>query len=172
MKTGIDKEAYRSKIGKVLLFRALADAELQAIMKYFEIISFSPGEIVIGEGDLSPSFFIILEGTVNVTVNQNGKEVFICCIGAGDIFGEAAMFLKVKRTATVTVSEDAIIIKMVRQDMIQYLKEQPIAGNKILLLMIYSLLKKLRDANQELAFERRSDIEQTDVDALISEFSQ
>ena len=38
----------------------------------------------------------------------------------------------------------------------------------MLMIIIYSLLKKLRDANQELAFERKSDIDQNDIDSLVA----
>jgi hypothetical protein len=36
-------------------------------------------------------------------------------------------------------------------------------------MIIYGLLRKLREANQELAFERRFDSDQSDIDALIAE---
>jgi hypothetical protein len=39
------------------------------------------------------------------------------------------------------------------------------------MVVIYSLLNKLRDANQELAFERRVDVGQADVDSIVSEFT-
>ena len=39
------------------------------------------------------------------------------------------------------------------------------------MLIIYSLLRKLRAANQELAFERRADIHQDDVDALVAQLA-
>jgi hypothetical protein len=38
------------------------------------------------------------------------------------------------------------------------------------MVTVYSLLKKLREANQELAFEGQFDIEQDDVDSIVDEF--
>ena len=35
--------------------------------------------------------------------------------------------------------------------------------------IIYGMLRKLREANQELAFERRDDFKQDDIDSLIKE---
>ena len=113
-----------------------------------------------------------MKGTVIVTVNQNDSEVYICSIGAGDTFGEAAMFLKVKRTATITSADDTVVVRMDRNNMFKYFEECPKAGNKIMMLLIYSLLRKLRESNQELAFERRADLDQNDVDALMNELNQ
>ena len=172
MKTGLDKKDYLEDIQKILIFRSLTPIELDSIMEFAEIIAFDEGEVIVAEGDLSPSFFAVIQGTVHVTVKQDDSEVFICSIGPGDVFGEAAMFLKVKRTAKVACADKAVILKIIRPDMITFLKKQPYAGNKILMLIIYSLLKKLRDANQELAFERRTDIDQDDVDAILADFTK
>ena len=37
----------------------------------------------------------------------------------------------------------------------------------LLMIIIYSLLRKLLDANQELAFERKEDLDQDDIDSFI-----
>jgi CRP/FNR family cyclic AMP-dependent transcriptional regulator len=38
------------------------------------------------------------------------------------------------------------------------------------MVIIYGLLRKLREANQELAFERKSDVGQDDIDDLVADF--
>ena len=51
-----------------------------------------------------------------------------------------------------------------------FLQSSPKAGEKILLLVIRSLLKKLCEATQELAFEKQSVIDLKDVDSLMHDF--
>jgi CRP/FNR family transcriptional regulator, cyclic AMP receptor protein len=169
MQEGLDTNKYMSLLKDVLVFRSLSEHEISAILPYVTIIAYGPEEKVICEGEQSSAFFAVMKGTVVVTVSQNENEVYICSLGAGDTFGEAAMFLKVKRTATITSADETIVVKMDRNDMFRYFEECPKAGNKIMMLLIYSLLKKLREANQELAFERRSDMDQNDIDALMNE---
>ena len=48
-----------------------------------------------------------------------------------------------------------------------FLKRHAEAGNKILLVIIFGLLRKLKLADQELAFERKSDMSQADIDAMV-----
>ena len=48
-----------------------------------------------------------------------------------------------------------------------FLKRHAEAGNKILLSIIFSLLRKLKLANEELAYERKSDIAQDEIDAMV-----
>lgn len=171
MNTNIDKDKYVEQLKNVLVFRSLSENEMKDILPFIKIISYGPEEKVLSEGELSDSFFAVLSGTVVVTVIQEDQNVYICSIGKGDTFGEAAMFLKVKRTATITSTDNTIVVKMDRHDMFKYFEECPKAGNKIMLLMIYSLLKKLKETNQELAFERRSDMDQSDVDSLINDLT-
>lgn len=171
MKSGLQKDKYLNHLRKVLVFRALSDADLEKLLPYIEIITFEADEVIITEGDLSPSFFGVLEGTVVVKVQQEENDVYLCSIGAGDIFGEAAMFMKMKRTATILSADETVVFKMVRHDMLKFFDEFPKIGNSILMIMVYSLLKKLRESNQELAFERRSDVDQSDVDALLKEMT-
>ena len=58
---------------------------------------------------------------------------------------------------------------MQRSDLSAFIKSQPAGGNKLLLVVIYSLLRKLRAANQELAYERKADMDQSDVDSLMAD---
>ena len=79
--------------------------------------------------------------------------------------------MKLKRTADVIAAEDTVLLRIQRPEMMEFIRDYPRAGNKILMLIIYSLLRKLRAANQELAFERRADIHQDDVDALVAQLA-
>lgn len=171
MKTGLNKREYLKDLKNVLIFRSLNDNDMEKLLPFIEIIEFDTDEVIISEGDLSPSFFGVLEGTVVVKVKQDENDVYLCSIGAGDIFGEAAMFLKMKRTATITSADQTVVFKMVRHEMLKFFEQYPKVGNNILMIMVYSLLKKLRESNQELAFERRSDVDQADVDALLQEIT-
>lgn len=170
MDTG--KEKYLSKIKDVLIFKYLTSDEMIDLLKVSDIIRYGENARIVVEGDVTPFFFAILEGQVNITVTkQDGKEAFICTLGAGDVFGEAGIFLKVKRTANVWSMENTTILRISRVDMFKFIKNNQTAGIKILMLVIYSMLKKLRMTNQELAFERTADMNQNDIDDLIKELT-
>ena len=136
------------------------------------MINYKSGEIIISEGEIQPCIFAVIQGTVNVIVKEkSGKEVFICSIGEGDVFGEAGIFLKVKRTAKVISTENTVILRVNRDKMLGFIKKHKDSGIKIFMLIIYSLLRKLREVNQEIAFERKSDIKQEDIDTIINDFA-
>ena len=77
--------------------------------------------------------------------------------------------MKVKRTASVTSSTKTTVFRIERTQMLKFIKENPSAGNKFFMVMIYGLLKKLKETNRELAYERKADVDQDDIDALVND---
>jgi len=171
MEFEIDKEEYRARFADVLLFRALSADARASLYDSAEARFFDSGEIIVREGDQSPSFFAILEGAVNVEVRQSDRDVYITTLGQGAIFGEAAMFLKSPRTASVRAADPSVLLQIDRTQWMEFLRTHPREGNKALLAIVYGLLSKLRSSNQELAFERRSDAQQDEVDSLVAELT-
>lgn len=164
-----DSIPYREGIRKVLPFRYLSDVEIDELMAHSQMIRYGEEEMIIHQGDINQSFYAVVEGSVKVTVEGESGESYICTIGDGEVFGEAGIFLKVKRTANVISCTDSCIFKIDRHDMLTFIKKHPRAGNQIFMIIIYSLLRKLKEVNRELAYERKSDVSQDDIDSLVSD---
>jgi CRP-like cAMP-binding protein len=171
MEFTINREEYRSRFAEVLLFRALSPEARAILFDQSQMLFFDANQPIVREGDRSPAFFAVLEGSVVVEVHQKGKEVYICTLGRGSVFGEAAMFLKSARTASVRAADPSVVLQIDRSIWMEFLRQQPREGNKALLAIVYGLLSKLREANQELAFERRTDAAQDDIDSLVAELT-
>lgn len=164
-----DTKYWRDSVRKIMTFRYLDDIELDRLLSVGAILEYDLEEPIVIEGDIDQQFYGILQGTVSVTVHETeGKDVFVCSLGEGEVFGEAGFFMNIKRTATVTALEKTVALQLNRKDLTALIRDFPVAGNKILLITIYGLLKKLRAANQELAYERKSDMNQIDIDDLVN----
>jgi CRP/FNR family transcriptional regulator, cyclic AMP receptor protein len=166
-----NSDQYRDNINDILLFKFLSGREVEDLLRMCEIQVFEEGERIVQQGEVEQAFYAVIDGSVEVSVAEGRrKNVYICTIGSGEVFGEAGMFMKVKRTANVNSLARTALLHITRGDFIQFIKKYPTTGNKILMVTVYSLLKKLREANQELAFERQFDIEQDDVDSIVDDF--
>jgi CRP/FNR family cyclic AMP-dependent transcriptional regulator len=169
----IDLSTFTPALRQLIIFKYLKEPDLKKILRMGKIVRFEAGEKIISKGEISPHLYAVLGGTVHVMVPQKpSKDVFISSIGKGDVFGEAGIFLKVKRTADVISADEVTVFKIHREQIINFIKANPEAGIKILMLIIYSLLKKLKEANLEIAFERKADIKQSDIDAMVEEIMQ
>ena len=163
-----DKSGLAEAVRGIATFRFLEKAEILDLIEHSEALAFEEGEIVVEEGEVSPYFYGIAEGTVSVSLGEEGKEVYVNSLGPGEVFGEAGLFMSVQRTATVRAQGPTVILRIHRAEFAGFLKRYPPAGNKMLLVFIYGLLRKLKLADRELAYERKSDVAQEDVDAMVA----
>jgi len=161
---------YLSNIKKIKIYSSLTEEELKKILSKSEIVRYKKGDRIISQGEESQNFYAIIRGRVEVSVQDHDEEVLISTINEGEMFGEAAIFIMVKRTASVTALKKTVVISIHRQEMLSFIKENPEAGNKILMLIILSLINKVKDANQTIAFEKKSDIDMEEIDSLVRSF--
>lgn len=82
----------------VPLFASLDGAQLQELASWFHVQNTGEGRRLVGEGAPGYTFFIILDGTAQVTADG----VALVTLGPGDFFGEIAILGDGQRTATVT----------------------------------------------------------------------
>jgi CRP/FNR family cyclic AMP-dependent transcriptional regulator len=159
---------YIDEVRGIIAFKFLTDGQILDLITASELVAYEEGQVILEENEMSSHFFGILEGTVSISVREaEGQSVYVNSLGPGDVFGEAGIFLNVKRTATVSAMCKVRILQIARKDLVQFIKKYPESGNKILMVIIYSLLRKLRMVNQELAYERRCDMCQDDIDSMV-----
>jgi CRP-like cAMP-binding protein len=162
---------YLKKIKTVQIFHWLNEDELQKILLISSILHFKKGEVIISQDEVGDSLYALVSGEAIISIRDlKGQNINICTIQPGESFGEAAIFMAAKRTATVTADTDATVIQTNRKDLIYFFRNYPQAGNKLLMLMILNLINKLKHANEDLILEKQSDVDLAYVDTLIHDF--
>lgn len=109
------------------LVEGMSDEELAATAKLFEESRYLMGDRVTREADFGYSFFIVLDGRVQVEV---GDEV-VAELGAGDHFGEVALVTGDKRNATVKAIETCHLAKIMTWDFPKLMEEHPVLAGRI-----------------------------------------
>ncbi len=98
-------------------FRDFPENELWEVLKISKWAKFRPDTALIKEGDHGDSFYVLAGGYVRVT---RGKKT-LSVLSAGDCFGEMSYLSKKteeqRRSATVTTTSDAIVIKIRADDL-------------------------------------------------------
>ena len=89
---------------KVPLFAGLDDRELGEIAGQMRERRFSEGDTVTQEGAGGAGFFVVEDGTADVTVDGAARG----SIGPGDYFGEIALLTGSDRTATIKATSDMV----------------------------------------------------------------
>ncbi|MGO4255221.1 MFS transporter [Marmoricola sp. RAF53] len=94
----------------VPLFSPLGPATLESLARQLERTTVRPGDVVLREGEDSDRFYVIESGAVEIT--QDGAV--LRQEHAGDFFGEIGLLRDVPRTATVTATEETVLVALTR----------------------------------------------------------
>lgn len=81
------------------------------------------GSVVMRQGDGGNCAFLIQSGQVRVLSESAGRVVELARLGPGQIFGEMALVLDEKRSATVEAVEDTNLIVVTRKTFDEKLKK-------------------------------------------------
>jgi CRP-like cAMP-binding protein len=111
---------------KIPLFTDLQVQELTAIASIARERSFVRGEVIIQEGDVGESLYMILDGKVSVIKGRGTPSEFgLAEIGPDDYFGEIALFDREPRSATVVAEEDTDVLELSQFEFEEIMKEFP-----------------------------------------------
>ncbi len=87
--------------------------------------TFDDGEIIIKEGEIGNSMFVIQSGKVEVFHNRDGKDIVLAELAEEDFFGEMAIFEREFRSATVRAKGEACILTIDKKTLLRKIKEDP-----------------------------------------------
>jgi CRP/FNR family cyclic AMP-dependent transcriptional regulator len=124
---------------QVPLFTGLENRDLERIADSFKERKYSAGDTIASEGQGGAGFFVIAEGTANVTVQGQDRGT----LGPGHYFGEIALIDEGARTATVTAKTDMTCYAMT------FWEFRPIVETdaRIAWKLVQALAHKLREAD-------------------------
>jgi CRP-like cAMP-binding protein len=124
------------------LFEGLSKKELIELARVSEDLLVSPGTVLCKEGTLGREFFVIVEGTVEVT--RGGKP--IAKRGAGEFVGEIALLTSVRRTATVRAETPVRCLILMRGDFRRVLDENRSIERKVMDVLAERLAEYAADS--------------------------
>ncbi|MGH2927684.1 MAG: Crp/Fnr family transcriptional regulator [Solirubrobacteraceae bacterium] len=132
----------------VPVFSMLAEGDLAQIAEVAVPRSFAAGEMVFREGDDGDTCYVLRCGRVRaVREHSDGRTITLATFGAGELFGELAMFGDERRSATVEALEDTGTAAILGRDMRRLLR----AHAEIAVKLLGTLGQRLRDTNERLA---------------------
>jgi NTE family protein len=128
---------------RIPFFSSLPHQTLSAIAAKLKKIHFEHGEVVFAENSLGDTMYLIESGQVEVSVNTGAgqHEKVINYLGPGNFFGEMALLLDQRRSATVTVTLDADFWALRKADLDELLVDHP----EIALQITQELSRRLSD---------------------------
>jgi CRP-like cAMP-binding protein len=116
----------RSFLASVPFFaEALTADELDTLAAGARGVEFDRGATIIRERDAGDSLFVVVQGSVTVSIRDAGMERSVATLRAGDIFGEMSLLTGSPRAATVIAQTPVVALKIDRSAMSPLLDAEP-----------------------------------------------
>jgi len=110
------RKVYEQFLEKVTLLSSLDKWERLSVADALETCTFKAGDVIMKEGDAGDDFYIIEEGSADVTIGEGDASKTVNTLKAADYFGELALLeADGKRHATVTATADCRLAKLDRE---------------------------------------------------------
>ena len=121
---------------KVPLFANMDDQELAGVRAIMDENTFSPGQVIIREGEPGDNFYVIVNGEVQfLTQDAEGSEIVLDEAGAGGFFGELSMLTGEARSARVRAVTIVNTLALDRQEFHDFLMQHPHAAIDVLTVL-------------------------------------
>ena len=142
-----EPEVIEHSLLHIPFFRSLPRETLSAISAKMKKVHVEQGGVVFAENSLGDSMYLIESGQVKVSVltGKEQQEKIINYLGPGNFFGEMALILDQRRSATVSVTIDADLRMLRKADMDDLLADHP----EIALQITRELSRRLSDVVTE-----------------------
>ena len=109
-------------------------------------------EVIVHQGESGDCMYVVQEGEVEVVLEVGGEEARLAVLGAGEVFGEMALFERERRSATVRALGEVRVLTVDRKGFLRRVHEDPSLAYRILQVMS----RRLREANARLGESSRA----------------
>src|SRR5207244_1310376 len=141
---------YEDDLARVDLFSGLRKKELKEVATCCREGMYSPGSVLISQGEKGLGLFILTKGTVRITRTNrpDAPEQVLGTVEAWDVIGEMALLDDLPRSATVTAVDEVTVLVVPFWDfriiLRRILRSDPDVGLDLLAV----LSRRLRKAEQ------------------------
>jgi uncharacterized membrane protein len=144
MENGTPDVRHEELLSNIPLFESLTPEELRALARRLEDAWFEAGDVIFRQGDSGDSLFIVEEGAVEISFGEGKTRVSLASLFPGQYFGELSLFDGAPRSATATAVKKSNLIRLDRDDLVDFVNKTPSAALRI----IAEMGERLRQTNE------------------------
>jgi signal transduction histidine kinase len=130
-------------------FPGITPTEVEELISNSKINNYPTGSILCRENNIEQTFYMILDGEVEVSkVVNNTESRLLKTLGAGDFFGEMALIHNAPRAATVAAKTPLVVLELNKESFDRVLHR----SSSVALAMVKEISSRLRQ-NDAMAIE-------------------
>jgi len=117
----------QARLASIPFFAGLPDEDLLAIAGPLSEVEALEGQTLAAEGDFGHALYVIESGTAGV--NVDGTRVRT--LGPGDVFGEIAVLVSGRRTASVVATSPMRLLGLFKRDVWALERQSPAVAERL-----------------------------------------
>src|SRR5437588_4700861 len=111
------------------LFAPLSKEQREELSGLLKTREFPAGQHIVWVGEPGREFFVIQQGRVAITLpDENGRELVLATLTAGQFFGEISLLDGGPRTASARAETEAALLELGREDFLAFVQKHPSAA--------------------------------------------
>jgi len=114
------------------IFSKLQPAMQKLLVFSSERLTYDAGQVMFNAGDMGDAAYIVIEGSVEISVPTPGGPIVVNKLGRNDIIGEIAIFGDVPRTATAKALTPLETLKISKELFTKVIRENPDAALELI----------------------------------------
>jgi CRP/FNR family cyclic AMP-dependent transcriptional regulator len=128
----------------------LKDDDRELLSSYGEFFPGHPNTVIIEEGSEQTEVIVVISGKLQVhSMQEDGVARLLAEVGPGETLGEISLFTPGPATATVIATEFSQLWRIDDDDLIQFMTDNPGAGNVLLRTLATILAQRLRQVDPQ-----------------------
>jgi CRP-like cAMP-binding protein len=137
-------------IDRIPLFEDMNRHEVECLCRYMQCYGAPRNTRLLREGDEGHHLLIILTGGVDVIKRTKHGIRMVAAVGIGSALGEMSLIDGARRFASCVATEPTDFAVLTRYALNEILRDHPRLGNKLMLLLLQMLARRLRDTGGKL----------------------
>jgi hypothetical protein len=119
-------------IAAILILVGVGISKYNASHRLFEVETYSPGDVIVRQGEPGVCAYFIQSGQVEVVRKEQEQEQVLATLGSDDYFGEMALLSNEPRNATVRALKETRVAALGKDNFVRLLAVLPQTKESVL----------------------------------------
>jgi CRP-like cAMP-binding protein len=137
------------------IFSKIQPAMQKLLVFSSERLKYDAGQVMFNAGDMGDAAYIVIDGSIEISVPTPGGPIVVNKLGRNDIIGEIAIFGDVPRTATATALTPVETLKISKELFEKVIRENPDAALELIRVLAARLANTTNQLSRTLSGSTR-----------------
>jgi hypothetical protein len=135
---------------RIKILATLNDAQLSHLSDFMELQHVPQWNTVVRQGEPGDAMYLVLDGELRARVMVGDRETVLATFGAGEFFGDMALFDHGPRSADVITNAESTLLRISSVAFARLAKEAPALATPFLQATSRTLASRIRADNKRL----------------------